>query len=353
MESVGLTRAPGVVELRGRRATDSEIELIHDPEYVEATKAAGEGGDGPWARYGYGDNDNPIFPNMHGAAASIAGASIVGAEAVWSGHVVHAFSAAGGLHHAMPSRASGFCVYDDPAIAIAWLLGQGASRIAYVDLDVHHGDGVQECFWREPRVLTVSVHESGKTLFPGTGEREERGAVTAKGTKVNVPLPAGTGDRAWLRALDEIVVPAVTAWRPDVLVTQLGCDTHLTDPLAHLEITTSAYAKAARTLHDLAHDAAGGRWLATGGGGYRRVTVVPRAWTIDFAAMAQFELPEAIPESWRVAVERESGIVAPEAFMDDPIPEPAAELGSRADTAVDDARDGAFAALSAFGVPVA
>ncbi|MFM7718821.1 MAG: acetoin utilization protein AcuC [Actinomycetota bacterium] len=344
---VGLVRCPGVRAYdhgpshplrpdRVRWAWDlmDATGVVHSAEFVAATRAAGEGVPGSYARFGYGRGDNPIFPHMHDAAADVAGASLVGAEAVLRGEVLHAFSAAGGLHHAMPERASGFCVYDDPAIAIAWLLAAGVARVAYVDLDVHHGDGPQAIFWREPRVLTVSVHESGRTLFPGTGEREERGAGAAFGTKVNVPLPAGTGDRAWLRAVREVVVPAVTAFRPEVLVTQLGCDTHHTDPLAHLEVTTAAYAEAARTLHRLAHDAAGGRWLATGGGGYRRVQVVPRAWTIDFAAMAEAELDDALPASWRDAVRAESGEEPPATFSEPAVPE--REVG--ADAAVDAAR---------------
>lgn len=341
IDAVGLSSEPGVVDLAGRRAGDDEIGLVHSDAYITATRSAGEDVPGSYGRWGYGNGDNPVFPHMHEAAADVVGASLVGAAAVWGGEVLHAFNAAGGLHHAMRERASGFCVYDDPAVAIAWLLARGAERIAYVDVDVHHGDGPQAIFWDEPRVLTVSIHESGETLFPGTGSREERGTGLAKGTKVNVPLPAGTGDRPWLRAIDEIAIPVVTDFRPQVLVTQLGCDTHLTDPLAHLEITTLAYAEAARRLHRLAHEAAGGRWLATGGGGYQRVTVVPRAWTIDFAAMVGVELDDAIPESWRRAVRSASGVEPPSMFADAPVP----EMDVRADQAVDAAREGALKAL--------
>lgn len=345
IDAVGLSSEPGVVELLGRRASDEEIGLVHSDAYITATKSAGDDIPGSYARFGYGNNDNPIFPNMHGAAADIVGASLVAAGSVWRGDVLHAFSAAGGLHHAMPERASGFCVYDDPAVAIAWLLAEGAQRVAYVDLDVHHGDGPQATFWNEPRVLTVSVHESGETLFPGTGSLEERGSGSAKGTKINVPLPAGTGEAPWLRAIREIVVPTVTDFHPDVLVTQLGCDTHVTDPLAHLEITTSAYAEAAREMHGLAHAAAAGRWVATGGGGYQRVTVVPRAWTIDFAAMVGVELDDVIPESWRRVVERESGVEPPRTFSEPPVPSPSSSVSVHAEAAVDAAREGALRAL--------
>ncbi len=183
----------------------------------------------------------------------------------------------------MPEGASGFCVYDDPAVAIAWLLEKGVERVAYVDVDVHHGDGPQAIFYRDPRVLTISVHQSGATLFPGTGFVDELGADDVHGTKVNVPLPPFAGDDLWLTAFREVVPPLVEAWRPGVLVTQLGCDTHHRDPLANLMLTTAAYRETAGILHDLAHRAAGGRWLATGAGGYQWAAVVPRAWTIYFA----------------------------------------------------------------------
>jgi acetoin utilization protein AcuC len=303
IEASGLTATPGVRTLGCRPASEEELLLVHTPEYVEATRRAGDGDEGDFRRFGYGPGDNPVFPRMHEAAAIVAGATLTAAQAVLDGGVLHAFNAAGGLHHAMPSRASGFCVYDDPAIAIAWLLRRGVERIAYVDVDVHHGDGPQAIFWDDPRVLTISVHESGEFLFPGTGFVQERGGGEAVGTKVNVPLPPSTGDDDWLAALRAVVPPLVRAWRPDVLVTQLGCDTHHTDPLAHLSLTTRAYREAAATLHELAHEAAGGRWLATGGGGYQWARVVPRAWTLYFAEMAGTELPDELPDSWIQDVE--------------------------------------------------
>ena len=321
-----LIRAYGIVDGRraaetvARDATDDEIGLVHSRRYIDATRRAGHGEPGPWWEFGYGPGDNPIFPSMHEAAARVAGASLVAAEAVHSGRAAHAFNPAGGLDHAMPERASGFCVYDDPAIAIAWLLANGAERIAYVDVDVHHGDGVQTIFYREPRVLTISLHQSGRTLFPGTGEVDEIGAGEAKGTKVNVPLPPYTGDDAWLRAFEDVVPPLVTAWKPTVLVTQLGCDTHHTDPLAMLQLTTNAYRRTARLLHNLAHDAAGGRWVATGGGGYQWARIVPRAWTIYFAEMANAEIPDQIPEAWIEIAEREAGSPVPTTLSEPPLP---------------------------------
>jgi acetoin utilization protein AcuC len=218
----------------------------------------------------------------------------------------------------MPERASGFCVYDDPAIAVAWLLDRGVERIAYVDVDVHHGDGPQTIFYGDPRVLTISIHESGRYLFPGTGFTDERGAGEAEGTKVNVPLPPYASDEAWLRAFREVVPSLVREWSPDVLVTQLGCDTHHTDPLAHLALSTRAYRDAAKVLHELAHDAAGGRWVATGGGGYQWARVVPRAWTIYFAEMVERAVPDEVPPGWLALATEKAGGPVPGRLSEDP-----------------------------------
>ncbi len=309
-----------VVETTARDAGDDEIGLVHTDRFIEATRRAGHGETGPWWEFGYGPGDNPIFPYMHEAAARVAGGSLEAAEAVLSGRAQHAFNPAGGLHHAMPERASGFCVYDDPAVAIAWLLAQGAERIAYVDVDVHHGDGPQAVFYEDPRVLTVSLHQDGRTLFPGTGFPDERGRGEAEGTKVNVPLPPGTGDEGWLSAFEQIVPPLVEAWRPAVLVTQLGCDSHYSDPLAMLRLSTAAYRHTARLLHGLAHRVAAGRWVATGGGGYQWAAVVPRAWTIYFSEMAGTEVPDEIPRPWLELAQREAGFELPRRLSEEPAP---------------------------------
>jgi acetoin utilization protein AcuC len=322
ISAYGLDVAKNVRSVDAGPASDDVIGLVHEPAFIDATRRAGDGETGPWARFGYGPGDNPIFPRMHEAGALVVGASVTAARAVWQEGYDHAFNAAGGLHHAMPARASGFCVYDDPAVAIAWLLRQGAERIAYVDVDVHHGDGVQAIFYEEPRVLTVSIHESGEYLFPGTGFPEERGAGPAVGTAVNLPLEPLTGDEGWLEVFREVVPGRVRAFRPDVLVTQLGCDTHATDPLAHLRLTTRAYREAAKILHGLAHEAAGGRWLATGGGGYQWARVVPRAWTIAFAEMAGAldDLPDELPEAWIEEAERRLRAPVPLTLSEDPLP---------------------------------
>jgi acetoin utilization protein AcuC len=237
---------------------------------------------------------------------------------VWSSSAEHAVDIAGGLHHAMPDRASGFCVYNDPAIAIAWLLSQGARRIAYVDVDVHHGDGVQHIFWNEPRVLTISLHESGRFLFPGTGFPDETGGPSAPGSAVNVALPPGTGDAGWLRAFHAIVPALLRSFRPDVLVSQHGCDSHFLDPLAHLLLSVDAQRAGAEAIHRLAHETAGGRWVATGGGGYAITEVVPRTWTHLLAELAGHPVaPQAeTPVGWRAYVSEITGDVAPAHMTD-------------------------------------
>jgi acetoin utilization protein AcuC len=297
----GLDAAPNVVLLDAEPVDDETLQLVHTAAFVDATRRAGHGEDGNWFRFGYGPGDNPIFADMHEAGAIVCGASVAAARAVVESRAAHAFNAAGGLHHAMPARASGFCVYDDPAVAIAWMLEHGGvERVAYVDVDVHHGDGPQAIFYEDPRVLTISIHEYAPEFgfFPGSGAATERGAGAGEGTALNVPLPPGTGDDAWLGAFRAAVPDAVREFGPDVLVTQLGCDTHHTDPLAHLALTTRAYAETAATLHELAHEAAGGRWVATGGGGYQWASVVPRAWTIAFSEMAATPVPDELPPVW-------------------------------------------------------
>ncbi len=327
----GILDDPRVGETLARDATDDELVRVHSEAYIDAVRRAGHGERGPWGRFGFGPGDNPVFPGMHEASTRVAGASIVAAEAVWTGRAEHAFNPAGGLHHAMAERASGFCVYDDPALAIAWLLDHGARRVAYVDVDVHHGDGPQTIFFGDPRVLTISLHQDGRTLFPGTGATAELGTGDAAGTKVNVPLPPFTGDDGWLRAFKEVVPPLVEAFGPDVLVTQLGCDSHHDDPLANLSLTTAAYRETAAVLHDLAHRTARGRWVATGGGGYQWAGVVPRAWTIYFAEMAGVDVADELPAAWLDRAAREAGHPVP-ARLSEAAVEPEATTGTaRAD----------------------
>jgi acetoin utilization protein AcuC len=313
--ALGVLDRPGVSVQPGPAATDAELELVHDPRYIAAVREAGHGGPGARVRpFGLGPGDNPVFPGMHEASALVAGATLAAARAMWSGAAAHGASIGGGLHHAMRASASGFCVYNDPAIAIAWLLAEGAERIAYVDIDVHHGDGVQAAFYDDPRVLTISLHETPALLFPGTGRPSETGGPAARGSAVNVALPGGTGDAGWLRAFHAIVPPLLRAFGPQVLVSQHGCDTHRLDPLAHLELSVDGQRAAHAAIHALAHETAGGRWLLTGGGGYELVQVVPRTWThlLAEAAGEPIDPAAATPAPWRDYVTQRTGRPAPE-----------------------------------------
>jgi acetoin utilization protein AcuC len=336
--TIELARALGILDADGvsvavpAPADDAQLEYVHDRRYIAAVKEAGAAGAIPSAarQFGLGTPDDPIFPAMHEASALVAGATLAAARAVWSGQVSHGANIAGGLHHAMRDHASGFCVYNDPAIAISWLLEQGAERIGYVDVDVHHGDGVQAAFYDDPRVLTISVHESPRTLFPGTGWPSESGGPGAEGSAVNVALPAGTRDAGWLRAFHAVVPPLLRTFRPQILVSQHGCDTHWMDPLANLELTIDAQRAGHAAIHQLAHETAGGRWLLTGGGGYEVVQVVPRTWSHLLAEASGRPLDPAIPTppNWRDYVARRTRAVAPE-FMTEQAPAtyPAFERG--------------------------
>ena len=313
--SLGVLTAPGVAVAAPAAASDAELELVHKPEYIAAVRRAGESGLAPdLLRFGLGTPDDPVFPGMHEASALVTGATLAAARAVALGSAEHAVSIAGGLHHAMSDHASGFCVYNDPAIAIAALLDQGLERVAYVDIDVHHGDGVQAAFYNDPRVLTISLHEDPATLFPGTGRPSETGGPGADGYAVNVALPAGTPDAGWLRAFHAVVPPLLRAFGPQLLVSQHGCDTHWMDPLANLRLTVDGQRTAHAAIHELAHETAGGRWLLTGGGGYELVQVVPRTWThlLAEAAGRPIDPATATPDEWRAYTKQRTGRDAPE-----------------------------------------
>ncbi|WP_300606453.1 acetoin utilization protein AcuC [Trebonia sp.] len=314
---LGVLAEPSVTLVSPPPATDSELATVHDDDYIAAVRRAGRTLEAA-ERFGLGTEDNPVFEGMHEASALVAGATLAAARAVWSGSALHAASISGGLHHAMRRAASGFCVYNDPAIAIKWLLAAGAERVAYVDTDVHHGDGVQAAFYSDPRVLTISLHESPATLFPGTGLPTETGEGAGDGYAVNVALPAGTGDAGWLRAFDAVVPPLLRAFKPAVLVSQHGCDSHRLDPLAHLELSVDGQRAAAVALHDLAHELCDGRWLFTGGGGYALVQVVPRTWTHLLAIGAGAPVDPVIetPVEWRELARSLTGETAPLTMTD-------------------------------------
>jgi acetoin utilization protein AcuC len=287
-------QAPNVCVLGPEPASFDDLALFHTMEYIEVVKALSEGERGiPAGRYGFGPGDNPIFAGMFEIERLKVGSSLMGARLLVQGACDVAFSYSGGLHHAGPDFASGFCVFNDAAIAVHWLIQKGL-RVAYVDIDVHHGDGVQGAFYDTNRVLTISFHQDGRTLFPGTGFTNEIGGGVGEGYCVNVPLPPGTGDENYLWAFKEVVPPLLERFDADIVVTQLGVDTHYKDPLAQLNLTTHGQEELFKILSALAP-----HWLALGGGGYA-MDVVPRAWTIAFGVMSGQIFPDELPLSFRM-----------------------------------------------------
>lgn len=298
MEAYGLTgEDKGVSLILPREATEEEAGSFHTTDYLEILRLAGSG---IWisnlASYGLGTPDNPIFPDVYAWGMLVAGASIDAARSILSGGRV-AFNFAGGLHHAMPSRASGFCHINDPVLAIKALQGEG-KRVAYLDIDAHHGDGVQKAFYASPDVLTISIHQSGYTIFPGSGFVDEIGEGAGRGYSVNIPLLPGAGDRAYDRAFEEVVIPLLQAYAPDILVTQFGADTLIGDAVAGLRLSIHGFERCVRRVSRLDLP-----WLALGGGGYDFGNVA-RAWTLAWGIMLGEELSDRIPEGWLTSASR-------------------------------------------------
>lgn len=288
----------GVEPLKPELAADGDLERVHRTAYLDAVRAAPSSA---WdVGHGLGTDDNPIFDRMHDASALIAGGSLLAAKQITEGQADRAISISGGLHHAMADHAAGFCIYNDCAVAIAWMLAHGVDRIAYIDVDVHHGDGVQAAFQDDPRVLTVSLHQHPFTLWPGTGFPTEVGGSQADGTAVNLPLPPGTDDVGWLRAFHAVVPSLLDSFRPQVLVTQCGADAHREDPLADLAMSVDGQRSSYQAMREWAQRYANGKWLALGGGGYSLFRVVPRVWTHLLATVLDRDLDPnmTIPEDW-------------------------------------------------------
>jgi acetoin utilization protein AcuC len=274
-----------------RPPTADELATFHSPEYVDLVRRLSQGAvDQNAAQANFGPGDNPIFRGMYDSEGLKVGAALVGTELLLNDKVDVAFSFAGGLHHAGSEHASGFCVFGDGAVAIRRMLAAGW-RVAYVDIDAHHGDGVQAAFYDDPRVLTISFHESGRFLFPGTGFSHELGQGKGRGFSVNVPLEPYTDDDIITWAFDQVVPPLVDRFAPDVVVAQLGVDGHWRDPLTHLALTTHGFENLFRRIKQLAP-----RWLALGGGGYDRA-VVPRAWTLAWGVMSDQTFSNDLPPS--------------------------------------------------------
>ncbi|PMC76313.1 acetoin utilization protein AcuC [Brachybacterium sp. UMB0905] len=308
--SAGVLERPGIAELPAPVASEEQIALVHEKELIAAVQRA-SAHEGPLTaadraeliRFGIGGDDVPAFAGMHTASARIVGGAIAAIDAIRAGQVRRAVHIAGGMHHAKPASASGFCVYNDAAVAIRHALDAGEQRVLYIDVDVHHGDGVERALWDEPRAITLSLHETGAQLFPGTGFVQDRGGQGALGSAINIPLPPRTTADGWVRAIGATVPALVRAIRPTLLVTQHGADTHRADPLADLTVTLEAQVAVMQMLRDLADDVCGGRWLALGGGGYAVIDVVPRSWAQLLAVATGEALPldARLPEDYLVA----------------------------------------------------
>ncbi len=292
LESYGVVSAISAIQPRG--ATEDELKTFHDLEYIQAVRALSAGFSSVKAdEYGFNAyGDNPIYAGMYEASLLSTGASVLGAELLLQDKADVAFNISGGLHHAMKDKASGFCIFNDPVIAINAMLARG-NRVAYVDIDCHHGDGVQAAYYDMDRVLTISTHESGRWLFPGTGNVDEIGTGKGRGYSLNVPLAPGSDDEVFQWAFNETVLPAIEKFRPDFIVTQLGIDTHYLDPITHLALTSQGFAKCVETFSKLPY-----KWLALGGGGYD-LSAVARSWTLAYSIMAEKKLANDVPQAYQ------------------------------------------------------
>ncbi|MQA91701.1 MAG: acetoin utilization protein AcuC [Gemmatimonas sp.] len=303
-----------------RVATDAELQRVHSAQFVRAVHRLSErdADEGGAQRWGLGTEDNPVFRRMHEATATVVGGTLVAAEMVMGGQVDRAFALAGGLHHAHRERASGFCIYSDLGAAIAWIRERYGCRVLYVDYDAHHGDGVQGLFYSDPEVLTLSIHESGRFLFPGTGFPDELGEGDGYGYSLNLPMHPQTEDDSWLDVYSEVLHEAAEAFRPEIIVLQSGCDAHVLDPLTHLRCTTRIYEETTRITCEVAERFCGGRIIVTGGGGYAIWRVVPRAWTLVWAVLTGQAVSSDIPHHWLERWQGESPCLLPDRLHDEP-----------------------------------
>lgn len=306
--------------VKPRMATDEELQLIHDPNYVEAVKKAGRGElSGDIAEsYGLGTDDTPIFPGMHEASALLVGGTLTAVDYVMQGKGKHALNLGGGLHHGFKGKASGFCIYNDSSVAIKYIQEKYGARVLYIDTDAHHGDGVQWAFYDDPDVCTFSIHETGRYLFPGTGNVNERGQGQGYGYSFNIPVDAFTEDESWLDAYVTSVREIAEFFKPDVILTQNGADSHYLDPLTHLSATMKIYREIPKIAHEIAHKYCDGKWIAVGGGGYDIWRVVPRAWSLIWLEMTENRNGYGdLPADWISHWERKAPVQLPQQW-DDP-----------------------------------
>lgn len=302
-----------------RMATDEEIESVHHPRYVDAVKRAGkdELTESEGLEYGIGTEDTPIFPNMHEAAALLVGGTLTAVDAVLKNEYQHAVNLGGGLHHGFVRKASGFCIYNDAAIAIKYIREHTDYKVLYVDTDAHHGDGVQWIFYDDPNVCTLSIHETGRYLFPGTGNTNERGRMEGYGYSFNIPLDAFTEDESFLEVYERSMKEISEYFKPDIIVTQNGADAHAYDPLTHLCSTMETYEVIPKLAHEIAHKYCEGRWIALGGGGYDMWRVVPRAWgQVWNIASTSKPMTGELPKEWLDQWQDQSPVTLPTHWHD-------------------------------------
>ncbi|RTE03605.1 acetoin utilization protein AcuC [Paenibacillus whitsoniae] len=320
---------PDSVIVTAQAATEQDLLRVHTPAYIEAVKAlSSPQPEERWikeaGRFGLDTDDTPYFPGMHEITANVVGGSIHAVDLVMSGEAPHALHLGGGLHHAMQSKGAGFCVYNDASAAIAYAKEKYGAKVLYIDTDVHHGDGVQWSFYSDPQVATLSIHETGKYLFPGTGAVNERGEGEAFGTKVNVPVEPYTEDESWLECFSEVLGELIARFQPDLIISQHGCDAHAFDPLAHVHCSMHVYKAMPELIHRLAHQWCAGRWVALGGGGYDIWRVVPRAWSLLWLVMSEQALlgqleaePQLrLPQAWLNAWQGKSPVQLVDTWLD-------------------------------------
>ena len=303
-----------------RIATEEELYLIHDPDYVNAVKLAGLGqiSEDRAENFGIGTEDNPIFPHMHEATSLQVGGTLTAVDLVMSGAVDHALHLGGGLHHGFRGKASGFCIYNDCSVAIKYLQKKYQARVLYIDTDAHHGDGVQFSFYDDPNVCTLSIHETGRYLFPGTGNINERGHGKGYGFSFNIPIDAFTEDDSFLDTYTSAIREVAEFFKPDVILTQNGADAHYFDPLTHLSTTMKSYRTIPKIAHQIAHQYCDGRWIAVGGGGYDIWRVVPRAWALIWLEMTEnSNCYGDLPSEWLDFWQKQAPVKLPEQW-DDP-----------------------------------
>ncbi len=310
-----------------RSATKEELSLIHDKKYIEAVELAGNGQlDSEKAlNFGIGTEDTPIFPNMHEASSLLVGGTLTAVDYVMEGKANHAANFGGGLHHGFRGKASGFCIYNDSSVAIKYIQKKYDAKVLYIDTDAHHGDGVQWAFYDDPNVCTLSIHETGRYLFPGTGNVTERGSGKGYGFSFNIPLDAFTEDESWLDAYRQSITEVANYFKPDVIITQNGTDAHYYDPLTHLSTSMAIYHEIPKLAHEIAHTYCDGRWIAVGGGGYDIWRVVPRAWSLIWLEMNNIPVPESLPLAWLNKWQQKAPVPLPKGWYDskdlyEPIP---------------------------------